>query len=138
VDSHNIQEFLGVDVGRARVGIARGNSAARLAQPLKTVAAAQAVTELIKLANENQAAAIVVGLPRGLDGAETAQTESVRHWAKQLASQTSLAIYWQDEALTTQQAQNQGPEPAAGNDAVAAAIILQDFLDSPENDRVTV
>lgn len=138
MDSHNIQEFLGVDVGQARVGIARGNSGARLAQPLKTVSAGQAVSELLKLAAENHTSALVVGLPRGLDGNETAQTHSVRQWVKDLAGQTSLPIYWQDEALTSKQAENQGPEPAVGNDAVAAAIILQDFLDSPENDRVAV
>ncbi|HEX4775032.1 MAG TPA: Holliday junction resolvase RuvX, partial [Candidatus Saccharimonadales bacterium] len=78
---HNApEEFLGVDVGSARVGVARGSSSARLAEPLKTVDAKMAVPELKTLAAGHQAAGIVVGLPRNLDGQDTAQTQFVRDW----------------------------------------------------------
>jgi putative holliday junction resolvase len=139
VDSHKHQEFLGVDVGAARVGIARGSSAARIAQPLKTVPAGQAIAELKNLAAAGPAAGIVVGLPRSLDGAETAQTELVRQWAESAKQDLNLPFYWQDEALTSHAAASQNPKTAGqGIDAEAAAIILQDFLDSDENDRVAV
>jgi putative Holliday junction resolvase len=139
VDSHNHQEFLGVDVGTARIGIARGSTAARLAEPVKTVAAAQVMAELKNLAAQNLAAGIVVGLPRSLDGAETAQTESVRKWAAAVKHQLGLPLYWQDEALTSQQAESLKLNPKSpGADAEAAAIILQDFLDTPESDRVEI
>jgi putative Holliday junction resolvase len=136
VDSPKTQEFLGVDAGSVRVGIARGNNAARLAEPLKTVPAGKAVGELKELASENSAAGIVVGLPRGLDGGETAQTTTVRQWVESAKTAISLPFYWQDEALTSRQAEEAKASPA-GNDAAAAAIILQDFLDSRESDRVT-
>jgi RNase H-fold protein (predicted Holliday junction resolvase) len=102
VDNPKIEEYLGVDVGAARIGIARGNSAARLAEPLKTVAATDAAPELL----------------------------------------VNLPFYWQDEALTSQAADKiQNSKSKAQNideHSLAAAIILQDFLDGAENDRVAV
>jgi putative holliday junction resolvase len=137
VNNPKLEEFLGIDVGSVRIGVARGNSAARLAQPLKTIGAANSQAEIKKLILEHNAAGVVVGLPRGLDGNETAQTQTVRGWVKSLKTQVNLPFYWQDEALTSHHAERISKQEA-GADAVAAAIILQDFLDSPENDRVAV
>ncbi|MBX4197273.1 Holliday junction resolvase RuvX [Candidatus Saccharibacteria bacterium] len=142
MDSPKIQEYLGVDVGAARIGIARGSNAARLAEPLKTVAAEEAVQELIDLAIASSASGIVIGLPRGLDGNETAQTELVRQWASQLQNKIKLPLYWQDEAMTSETAGKLQKSKIKNNTtdehSLAAAIILQDFLDSPESDRVAV
>lgn len=133
------EEFLGVDVGSVKIGIARGSSVARLAAPLKTVAAASAFDELIQLSAQNQVSAIVVGLPRNLNGAETTQTVFVRDWAKQAKDQIKLPFFWQDEALTSQKAESLKPKTSQFDDhALAAAIILQDFLDTPESDRLSV
>lgn len=127
------KEYIGVDVGTHRVGIARGSSVARIAQPLKVVAADKALGELADLAA--QADGIVVGLPRGLDGQETAQTGSVMQWVKQAKLTINKPFYWQDEALTSVTAQSKGGLTAEV-DAVAASVILQDFLNSKEEDRV--
>lgn len=129
MDNPKIEEYLGVDAGAARIGIARGNSVAKLAEPLKTVAAAEALRILEDLVKSNAVSAIVVGLPRNLDGNDTPQTKAVRRWTNQLKSQINRPLYWQDEALTSQ---------AGADDAQAAAIILQDFLDGPESDRVAI
>jgi putative Holliday junction resolvase len=130
---HNNQEFLGVDYGSARMGLARGSLAARLAEPLKTVPATRAVDEIKYLIAETNAEGIVVGLPRNLSGNETKQTESVRRWVETAKKQLQLPFYWQDEALTSVAA-------AAGDavdiDAASAAAILQDFLDTPQDQRV--
>ena len=132
---HNTpQEFIGVDVGTVRVGLARGSDVARLAEPLKTVSAAQAINWLAEIAATRKVDGIVVGLPRGLDGQDTSQTNLVRDWAKQAAASIKLPFYWQDEALTTQAAQTHNSKE--GVDAAAAAVILQDFLDTPEAERV--
>jgi putative holliday junction resolvase len=120
------EEFLGVDFGHKRVGIARGSAAARLAEPLKTVAADTAIAEINSLAAANSAAAIIVGLPRNLRG--TPQTQSVRQWVEKAKPQIGLPFYWQDEALTS--------VSSDGDDARAAAMILQDFLDTPAGQRV--
>jgi putative holliday junction resolvase len=138
VDNHNHQEFLGVDVGAVRIGIARGNLAARLAEPIKTAPAGQAVAELLNLSNKNQATGIVVGLPRSLDGTETEQTKSVRQWVRAAKTQIRLPFYWQDEALTSRAATSKMQNVKSNIDehSLAAAIILQDFLDTPESDRL--
>ena len=137
MDSHNPQEFLGVDVGGSRIGIARGSSRARIAEPLKTVDAKHAISLLQSIAKDNHAQGLVIGLPRGLDGQETPQTTAVRAWTAKAKSQIGLPFYWQDEALTSHQAkQGQSISNQADIDAGAAAIILQDFLDTPDDQRV--
>lgn len=139
MDSHKAQEFIGVDLGSVRVGLARGNSAARIAEPVKTVPAQQAISEILEMAKQNKSSGIVVGLPRSLDGSETHQTKSVRSWASNLRDKTNLQIFWQDEALSSINAEtDKDLSNKVGVDALAAAVILQDFLDSPEDDRVTV
>jgi putative holliday junction resolvase len=127
------QEFIAVDVGSQRVGIARGSSLARIAEPLKTVSAKEAIAELKAL--ETKIDGIVVGLPRGLDGQETDQTKMVRQWVEQAKAQLDKPFYWQDEALTSVEAANRGALTGEV-DAVAASVILQDFLDTPPAQRV--
>lgn len=117
--------------------MARGSDAARLAEPLQTVAADQAVEQLVRLVSQLKAAGIVVGLPRGLDGQDTSQTRYARDWAQRAKAQIELPFYWQDEALTSQKAESLSPQAKSpGSDAEAAAIILQDFLDTPESEWV--
>jgi putative Holliday junction resolvase len=129
------KEYIGVDVGSARVGLARGSSFARLAQPLKTVAADAAAAELKSQTERLPAAGIVVGLPRSLEGNDTPQTEYVRQWITQAKKIINLPFYLQDEALTSKAAE-QNRKQAGPADAEAAALILQDFLDTPEDERV--
>jgi putative Holliday junction resolvase len=129
------EEFLGLDVGEARIGVARGASQARLAQPLKTVSAGDALAEIAALAEKYQVSGVVVGLPRNLDGADTGQTNAVRLWARSAQAKINKPFYWQDEALTSVAA-DRYPESDAGRDAAAASVILQDFLDTPAGERV--
>lgn len=131
----SIEEYIGVDVGSARVGIARGSSAARLAESLKTVRASAAIDKLKALAQESGAAGIVVGLPRSLNGDDTAQTDYVRRWISKAKEDIDLPFYLQDEALTSKTAE-QGRKQPGPADAEAAALILQDFLDTPKEERV--
>ena len=125
---------MGVDVGDVRVGIARGSSAAKIAEALKTVPAKTAVDDIEKLASLHQSTGVVVGLPRSLDGKETSQTKKVRQWVNAAKLQVELPFFWQDEALTSVTGQESNSK--AGVDAAAAAIILQDFLNTPSDQRV--
>ena len=128
------EEFLGIDVGDKRVGIARGSTAAKIAEPLKTVHADIALSEIFDLIESNHIDGVVVGLPRNLKGDETTQTKKVKAWTNSAKAQINLPFYWQDEALTSVAAQ-QAASPA-GVDAAAAAVFLQDFLDTPAEQRV--
>lgn len=133
-----VKDYIGLDVGKARTGIARGSDIARLAEALKTVPTVQLMDELKVLAPS--VAGIVVGLPRNLSGAETEQTAWVRAWVKGAKAQIKATFYWQDEALTSKlaEAQQLNKGKIKDADALAAAIILQDFLDSDEAERVII
>ena len=128
--------MLGLDVGQARIGIARGSTMARIAEPLAVVDTDQATADISDIIKEHQVDGIVVGLPRGLNGQETDQTKWVRQWAEELKSVIDTPLYWQDEALTTKLAEELSSKKSHGADAEAAAIILQDWLDTPEAERV--
>jgi len=122
--------YLGLDAGAKRIGVARGNDLAKLAAPLAIVAVdGREIDKLAELVRAEGAAGLVVGLPRGLDGQNTAQTETARRFADSLKP-LNLPIYYQDEAGTSRQA----AEEAGGRDTAlddrAAAIILQDYLDN--------
>lgn len=125
------EEYLGLDVGKKRIGVARGSSVARLAEPLMTLPTKGALKELDTLIQKHHAAGLVVGLPRSLKGDETAQTGWVRDFTDTLKQKFALPIVFQDEALTSHQALAGGASKA-DVDAIAAAMILQDFLDGLE------
>lgn len=135
-----IEQILGLDVGKKRTGVARASSAAKLAQPLGIIKTDEGFKELKKVVKENEAGTIVVGLPRNLQGDDTAQTAWVRDWVKRAQAEIDLPFYWQDEALTTKTAElkNLSRKNPIDVDAMAAAIILQDFLDGTEAERSPV
>ena len=129
------QDFIGLDVGEVRTGIARASSIARLAEPLKVVETGKVTETLRDIFKAGEIAGVVVGLPRNLNGDDTQQTKWVREWAAQVKDKLDAKIYFQDEALTTELANNKDSDPK-DLDARAAAIILQDFLDSEDSERV--
>lgn len=128
-----MKNFLGIDYGVKRIGLAIGNDEVKLAQPLKTVGPEE-LAEVI--AAEGPFAEVVVGLPRNLDGQETPQTIAVRHFADDvLWRKFKIDAVFQDEAATSAVAEESlkasGKPYSKGDiDAAAAAIILQDYLDS--------
>lgn len=124
-------EILALDIGAARVGVARASTEARLAEPLKTIKTNDALEYLLGLAKNKEIQAIVVGLPRNLSGDETQQTQWVRQWVKNTMQIINKPFYWQDEALTSQKAKS-----GADEHSLAATIILQDFLDTPDSKRI--
>ena len=131
--------ILALDVGDKRVGVARASLAAGLAGPLTTLLRAPDFFErLARVITEERAVAIVVGLPRNLDGQETGQTKSTRAFIEELREHTDLPIHLQDEALTSQKAIEEleaggRPYKRAEVDALAAAYILEDFLAGQAN-----
>ena len=126
--------ILALDVGGRRIGVAAASQAARLASPLTTVENNDTVFDaLAKLAQEQHAVAFVIGMPRGMSGQRTKQTEAIETFVLGLRQRVDLPIYWQDEALTSRQAEKEldarGKPYAKGDvDALAACYILEDFL----------
>lgn len=118
--------LLGIDWGQKRVGLALANSQARLASPLMSVSNNEGLYgQLQRVCQEHAVGQIVVGLPRNLEGEETAQSAQVRAFAKALGARLQLPVALQDESLTSVAAKK-----ATDIDAGAASIILQDYLES--------
>lgn len=131
-------EVLGLDVGLKQTGIARASSIAKISEPLETVRTSALVPKLKQISSQMDVSAIVVGLPRNLQGNDTAQTALVRQWVKEAKSEIKAPFYWQDESLTSIEASKaEKLELVKPSDehSIAAAIILQDFLDSPPSQR---
>lgn len=124
--------LLGIDYGQKWVGIARGTTEARIASPLLTLVNDTGLQgQLQQLVQTEAAKTLVVGLPRGLDGQETAQTAAARAFGAKLAKSTGLPVKWQDEAATSLEAAKQLKQGKYGDiDSLAAALILQDYLDN--------
>ncbi len=126
-------EIICLDVGLKHTGIARASSFAKLPQSLATVDTDKLVAWLMETVKSKDIKAIVVGLPRGLQGQETDQTKWVRQWAVGAKKTIKAPFYWQDEALTSVGA---AKNPGSDEHSAAAQIILQDFLNTPEDKRV--
>jgi putative holliday junction resolvase len=131
--------ILALDVGTKRTGVAASDVAVRLARPLTTLTMDENIQQALQaLVHEHGVIGLVVGLPRGLDGQETAQTGIVRAFVEALKPHLQLPYYWQDEAVTSLQAeeelQRRGKPYKKGDiDALSATYILEDFLrDHPE------
>lgn len=134
--------ILALDVGAKRIGVAVANAVARLSRPLVTIEnTPEVMDELHKLVREQQAVIVVVGLPRNLSGQETAQTKVVESFGEQLEQHLKLPLYWQDEAVTSEQAEaellkRKKPYAKGDIDALAATYILEDFLNEHPEIRV--
>jgi putative Holliday junction resolvase len=128
---------LGVDVGRARVGIAVCDREGLLATPVATLARADSDERAFRLlVAEYGPTEIVVGLPLSLGGGDTASTTDARDFAAALAGWVEVPVRLVDERLSTVSAQRalrdagrrtKGSRPVI--DQVAAVIILQNALD---------
>jgi putative pre-16S rRNA nuclease len=137
---------VGLDVGDKRIGIAISDLSRTLARPvgvlrpsgLELDALDVVAREIARLAaEEDGVSAIVVGLPRRLDGSPNDMTPRVEVFARRLESKTSLPVALQDERLSSREADSRlavsdkdWRSRKAKLDAAAAAVILQDYLDS--------
>lgn len=128
-----MSSILALDLGEKRVGVARADTVARLAQPLTTLANDETFTDKLQaLIKEHNAKQLVVGLPRGMQGQFTQQTKAVEAMAADL-QKLGLKIQWQDETLTSHQAEAELTRRRVSYnkeavDALAACLILEDFL----------
>jgi putative Holliday junction resolvase len=135
---------LGIDLGERRIGLAISDASATLARPLRVLertasdeAAVDALlAEIDRLSHDDPLGSIVIGLPMTLDGRPTEQTPRVRVIAGALARRVTIPIVFQDERLSSHEAdqrlatqERDWRKRKAKLDAAAAAVILQDYLD---------
>lgn len=124
--------ILALDIGEQKIGVARADTVARIAEPLVTLSNDEFFeSHLSKIINDKEVGLLVIGLPRGLDGQDTKQTKYVRRFCQKM--KIKIAVHFQDEALTSVKAKErltkQGKSYTKMDvDAQAASIILEDYL----------
>ena len=130
---------LGIDPGDARIGVARSDPSGFLATPVETVRRGKGdLARLARLAREDEAVEIVVGLPRSLSGGEGPAAVKARAFAARLAVRVApVPVRLCDERLTTVSAEamlrdrgRKGQQRRAVVDQAAAVLILQQALDT--------
>jgi putative Holliday junction resolvase len=126
------EKLLGVDYGDKKVGLAMADLETKIATPYKILTNDKNLFEVIKdiCQNEN-ISKIVIGVPTGLQGIKSKQYEKVINFISKLKSEIKLPLEQQDENLTSLYAKNllQETKGRKEDDAVAAMIILQSYLD---------
>jgi putative pre-16S rRNA nuclease len=157
--------ILAVDYGRARIGLALADSETRMAQPLSMLERLnrnEDMRRLRELVREHGVKQIVVGLPLRLDGTRGEMAEEAERFAQRLRKQIGVPVEMVDERLTSWEAERlleeiQGrfihEEKLTGHtkhtkqksvqakmsvDAVAAAVILKEFLDRQEQSATKI
>jgi len=133
---------LGLDVGDRRIGVALGDPQGILASPLtiidgKSKSEESAIKAITDIVNRYQVEQIVVGLPLSMDGSLGKQAEKVQAFTRSLSRHSEVPLEFRDERLSTMSAKRlmreastkRNRKQARHDDAVAAAIILQGYLD---------
>jgi putative Holliday junction resolvase len=134
---------MGLDVGERRIGMAIADELGMLASPAGVVQRGEGdLQRIVEAARAQGAGVIVIGMPTGMSGREGPQAATVRAFAETLesASDGSLEIVFWDERLTSTMAeralvaQGRKKNRRSGEiDAMAAAFILQGYLDAERN-----
>ncbi len=128
---------VGIDVGKARVGVARSDVDGLMAVPSETLPRTTALESLVAVASESTVLEWVIGLPLSLNGGETDSTADAREFAQQLVASTGIPARLIDERLSTVGAQaalhsasHTTKSSRAVIDQVAATILLETALDA--------
>ena len=138
-------KILAVDLGRARTGLAVCDENEMLASPAGVISdynMDRLAQTIAAQAAERAVGGIVVGLPRNMDGSEGASAQNARVFAEILKDLVDVPVEMRDERGTTITAHGylnntdtRGKKRKAVVDAVAATIILQDYLDYRRNQK---
>ena len=133
------ERVLALDIGDVRIGIAVSDPSRLIAQPVsvyRRVGYGPDVRHILSLCQEYDTHNVLCGLPRNMDGSEGGQAQKVRGFAAEL-EKAGLYVFFQDERLTTVTAEKalvdggmRREDRRMTVDKVAAAVILQQWLDS--------
>ncbi len=143
--------YLGLDVGQKNIGVAAGEA---LAAELTTINAPKNVSlysdagskfayeQIGKIMRQEQADAIVAGLPVDEDGNPTEESKKIEGFCKEMERSLDVTVHFVDETLTSFMAEDmldsQGLSKAEIDERVhqlAAQLILQQFLEGEENEN---
>lgn len=140
------KRIVALDVGDARIGVALSDPLGMFAQPLCTIANKQhsVISELLEVLKQNEVGSVVLGLPYELDGSIGEQGKKVEAFQRRLEKAllkneqlSEIKTFIWDERFTSAQADRvllgsglKNSERSAASDRVAAALILESFLNA--------
>ena len=139
--------WLAIDHGTKNIGLAFSDELEILASPFEVWPnqGEAALTRIARLAKEEGAQALLVGLPRHKDGTESATAPLARAFGEALRDMTGLPLVFWDEHLTSMEAERllaqRGVKPKdrkARLDAAAAAVMLDDLMETRRSKRTPV
>ena len=129
--------YLGVDFGTKRVGLAISDGLGLTAQPLEVIPRAGAAERIAALVTEYEVESVIIGQPTGLAGQHGSSMTGAQQLAEEVKATTDVAVHFVDERFTSRIAEEALLESGMKRrsrretvDKVAAAIILQGYLDS--------
>lgn len=136
------ERIICLDIGDARIGVAVSDASRLIATPIDTiyrVGWGPDVKKVVAICEQYETTQVLSGWPLNMDGTAGFQSEKVRKFCEQL-EKAGLTVYYQDERLTTVTATNaliegnmHRAERKHNVDKVAAAVILQQWLDTQRN-----
>lgn len=128
--------ILALDIGEKRIGVARANSIALIAEPLITLTNNdEFFDKLSDLIDEHKVSLLIIGSPKNLNDNPTEQTRYTHDFAKKIAETTKVPILFQNEALSSvtakdRLARDNRKHDKSDIDSAAAAVILDTFIES--------
>lgn len=144
MDGKTVGRILALDLGEKRIGVALSDEGRLLARSYAVLRRGSRLADFEKISHivdEQAVNLIVVGLPVLLSGEEGAKAAWVRDYANEMAQRLGLDLVFWDESFSTVEAERslrargkKGPRQRQWVDAVAAAMILQSFLDAQRPD----
>jgi putative Holliday junction resolvase len=137
------QPLIGIDYGQKKLGLAISSQNHQMSMPLQLLTGdseKKKLNEIVEIAKNKNACAIVVGLPFNMDGTKSEQTFIVEKFTEKLVRRTHLPIFFQDERLTSRAADSllksfgiKRKNRNATDDLTAASMILETTLNSSQN-----
>ena len=131
--------LIGLDLGTKTIGLALSDLGRGIASPMETIRRKKFTLDaerLLQICGEQKVGGIVLGLPLNMDGSEGPRAQATRAFARNLSQKTDLPITYWDERLSTAavtrtllEADSSRAKRAEAVDKMAAAFILQGFLD---------
>ncbi|MCX6516996.1 MAG: Holliday junction resolvase RuvX [Actinobacteria bacterium] len=133
--------MLGIDLGSKRIGIATSDRSGTIATPYTVLLRCGSMggdhRNIAKMVVEEEAEAVIVGLPLNMDGSEGKAAQAARVEAARMATVVGVPVHVHDERLTTVEADRVLMEQKMNAqarrrvvDKVAAAVMLQSWLDT--------
>lgn len=134
--------YLGLDIGDRWIGVALSDPSAKLASPLTVLKRSDDIADMeaiVSMIKKHDVGLVVVGLPRMLNGSLGIQAQKVEFFKIKLHDKVNIPVEFRDERLTTvsarrfMRASGKKKSRRKRDDAIAAAVILQAFLDEGQS-----